>query len=231
MSSKIAIMGAMAEEIEPLLEKVENIKKIEYAKNIYYEATYRGREVVIAYSKIGKVFASLTATILIEKFGCDKLLFSGVAGAINPDLKIGDLIIASDLCQHDLDITAFGHPFGYVPEGQVCIPTDKKLREIAEEIAKARGLELKEGVIATGDQFISSKDRKAFISSTFSADALEMEGASVAVICDALEVPFFILRAISDSADGSADIDFDTFLESSAKISADFILDMVDKIE
>ena len=231
MSSKIAIMGAMAEEIEPLLDKVENIKKIEYAKNIYYEATYRGREVVIAYSKIGKVFSSLTATILIEKFCCDRLLFSGVAGAINQDLKIGDLIIASDLCQHDLDITAFGHPFGYVPEGQVCISTDKKLREIAKEIAKAKGLELKEGVIATGDQFISSKERKKFISSTFNADALEMEGGSVAVICDALEVPFFILRAISDSADGSADIDFDTFLESSAKISADFILDMVEKIE
>ena len=70
MSSKIAIMGAMAEEIEPLLERVDNIKKVKYAKNIYYEATYRGREVVIAYSKVGKVFASLTATILIEKFGC-----------------------------------------------------------------------------------------------------------------------------------------------------------------
>ncbi len=231
MRNKIAIMGAMAEEIEPLLEKVENIKKIEYAKNIYYEATYKGKEVVIAYSKIGKVFASLTATILIEKFNCNKLLFSGVAGAINPDLKIGDLIIASDLCQHDLDITAFGHPFGYVPEGQVSIPTDKRLRRVAKEVAKDRGLELKEGTIATGDQFISCKDRKAFILSTFNADALEMEGGSVAVICDALEVPFFILRAISDSADGSADIDFDRFLESSAKISADFILDMVERIE
>ncbi len=231
MKSKIAIMGAMAEEIEPLLEKVENIKKNRYAKNIYYEATYRGKDIVIAYSKIGKVFASLTATILIEKFGCDKLLFSGVAGAINPELKIGDLIIASHLCQHDLDITAFGHPLGYVPEGEVCIPTDRRLREIAKEIAERRGVELREGIIATGDQFISNRDRKAFISSTFNADALEMEGGSVAVICDALEVPFFILRAISDSADGSADIDFDKFLESSAKISADFILDMVENIE
>ena len=231
MSSKIAIMGAMAEEIEPLLDKVENIKKIEYAKNIYYEATYRGREVVIANSKIGKVFASLTATILIEKFGCDKLLFSGVAGAINPDLKIGDLIIASHLCQHDLDITVFGRPFGYVPGSQVYIPTDKRLRDIAKEIAKDRGLEVKEGIIATGDQFVSSKERKDFILSTFNADALEMEGASVALICDALEVPSFILRAITDSADGSADIESDIFLESSAKISADFILDMVEKIE
>ena len=229
--SKIAIMGAMAEEIEPLLAKVENIKKIEYAKNVYYEATYKGKDIVIAYSKIGKVFASLTATILLEKFKCKKLLFSGVAGAINPDLKIGDLIIASSLCQHDLDITAFGHPHGYVPEGDVCIFTDKKLRDIAKSVADKNSLSLKEGMIATGDQFVACSERKEFISSTFKADALEMEGGSVAVICDALGIPFFILRAISDSADGCADIDFDEFLESSAKISANFILDMVEAIE
>ena len=229
--SKIAIMGAMPEEIDPLLAKVENINKIEYAKNIYYEATYRGKDIVIAYSKIGKVFASLTATILIEKFGCNQLLFSGVAGAINPELKIGDLIIAKALCQHDLDITAFGHPHGYVPEGEVCISTDERLRDIAKEVAVKNSLTLKEGIVATGDQFVASSDRKEFISTTFKADALEMEGASVAVVCDALGGPFFVLRAISDSADGSADVDFDTFLESSAKISADFILDMVKAIE
>jgi len=228
--SKIAIMGAMPEEIEPLLEKVENIKKNEYGKNIYYEATYRGKDIVIAYSKIGKVFASLTATILIEKFGCEKLLFSGVAGAINPNLKIGDLIIADALCQHDLDITAFGHPHGFVPEGEVCISTDKSLRDIAKEVAKKNSLTLQEGLIATGDQFVASTDRKEFISSTFQADALEMEGASVAVVCDALNIPFFVLRAISDSANDDADMDFDTFLESSAKISANFILDMVESI-
>jgi adenosylhomocysteine/aminodeoxyfutalosine nucleosidase len=229
--SKIAIMGAMPEEIEPLLERVENIKKTVYGKNSYYEATYRDKEVVIAYSKIGKVFASLTATILIEKFGCNKLLFSGVAGAINPDLKIGDLIIADALCQHDLDITAFGHPHGFVPEGEVCIATDKSLRDIAKDVATKNGLKLQEGIIATGDQFVASTDRKDFISTTFQADALEMEGASVAVVCDALDIPFFVLRAISDSANDDAGVDFDTFLESSAKVSANFILDMVDSIQ
>ena len=229
--SKIAIMGAMPEEIDPLLAKVENINKIEYAKNIYYEATYKGKDIVIAYSKIGKVFASLTATILLEKFGCNQLLFSGVAGAISLELKIGDLIIATKLCQHDLDITAFGHPYGYVPEGDVYISTDEKLRDIAKEVAQKNSLKLKEGIVATGDQFVASTERKEFIASTFKADALEMEGASVAVVCDALDVPFFVLRAISDSADGSADMDFDEFLESSAKISADFILDMVEAIE
>jgi len=228
---KIAIMGAMPEEVEPIVAKLDNVKQTIYGANTYYEGSYNGQEVVVAYSKIGKVFATLTATMLIEKFGCDKLLFSGVAGAISNELNIGDLIIADGLCQHDLDITAFGHPFGYVPEGEVCIPTDVGLRNIAKDIAKSKGLTLKEGIIATGDQFVANPERKDWIGDTFKADALEMEGASVAVVCSALEVPFFILRAISDSADMDASFNFDEFLESSAKISADFILSMVDAIE
>ena len=229
--SKIAIMGAMPEEIEPLLKKVENVKKIEYANNSYYEATYKGKELVIAYSKIGKVFSSLTASTLIEKFGCQKLLFSGVAGAINPNLHIGDLIIADKLCQHDLDITIFGHDFGYVPEGAKFVETNKDLREVAKEVAKRSNLTLIEGTIATGDQFVASNDRKEFISKNFQADAIEMEGASVAVVCDALNIPFFILRAISDTANDDAGVDFDEFMVDSAIISANFILDMVENIE
>lgn len=229
--SKIAIMGAMPEEIEPLLSKLENINKIEYANNIYYEATYQGKELVVAYSKIGKVFSSLTASILLEKFGCTKLLFSGVAGAINPELKIGDLIIADKLCQHDLDISIFGHDYGFVPEGAKFIQSDERLREIAKKVAEKSGLNLIEGTIATGDQFVASNERKAFISENFAADALEMEGGSVAVVCDALEVPFFILRAISDTANDDAGMDFDEFMVSSAKVSAAFILDMVEHID
>jgi len=229
--SKIAIMGAMPEEIEPIISKLKNLKETKYAANTYYEGIYNGQELVVAYSKIGKVFATLTATSLIEKFNCDILLFSGVAGAISPDLNIGDLIIADGLCQHDLDITAFGHPYGYVPEGEVCIPTDVGLRNFAKEVAKEKGLDLVEGVIATGDQFVANPERKDWIGVTFKAHALEMEGASVAVVCSSLEIPFFILRAISDSADMDASFNFDEFLESSAKISADFILSMVDKIK
>jgi adenosylhomocysteine/aminodeoxyfutalosine nucleosidase len=227
---RIAIMGAMPEEIEPLVVNLENVQEIDYADNTYYVGTYRGQEVVVAYSKIGKVFATLTAATLIEKFECDTLLFSGVAGAISPDLHIGDLVIAQGVCQHDLDITAFGHPHGYVPEGQVCTWSDSQLREIAHKVAYDKGVTLKEGIIATGDQFVADPERKAWIAETFKADALEMEGAAVAVVCHALEVPFFILRAISDSADMDAGFDFDAFLKSSAKISADFVLAMVDKM-
>ncbi|HIE35138.1 MAG TPA: 5'-methylthioadenosine/adenosylhomocysteine nucleosidase [Campylobacterales bacterium] len=227
---KIAIMGAMPEEIEPLLSYMKDIKSFELANNIYYEAKYKGLDLIIAYSKIGKVFASLTASVMIEHFKAQKLLFSGVAGAISKDLKIGDLIVATKLCQHDLDITAFGHPYGYVPEGKVYIESDLELRIVAKEVAKEKRISIKEGIIATGDQFVADQNKKEWIKKSFKADALEMEGAAVAVVCDAFDIPFFIIRAISDAADMDAGFDFDKFLKSSSKISADFIVSMLNKI-
>jgi len=227
---KIAIMGAMPEEIAPILEIVGSYKTTEYAENVYYEATYKGVELVIAHSKIGKVFSTLTASSMIQHFGCSKLLFSGVAGGINPSLKIGDLIVASKLSQHDLDITAFGHPMGFVPGGSVFVEADRELIALSKEVAEELGKTVQEGVIATGDQFVHNTDTKNEIVKNFSADALEMEGASVAVVCNALDVPFFILRAISDTADTDASFSFDEFMESSAIISAEFVMKMVDKI-
>lgn len=228
--TKLAIMGAMEEEIEPLLAYFDNVQVVEFAKNRYYEVEYNGLNIVVAYSKIGKVFASLTAATLIEKFGCDMLLFSGVAGGINPQLNIGDLIIADKLCQHDLDITAFGHPCGYVPGGNVFVETSKELNAIAKIVAQENNIKVIEGTIATGDQFVHSNERKTFIENNFNADALEMEGASVAVVCDALNVPCFILRAISDTADMDAGFDFDEFLKSSAKNSADYLIKIINKL-
>jgi len=226
----LAIMGAMPEEIAPILEKLGEYKTTNYAGNKYYEASYNGVKLVIAYSKIGKVFSTLTATTLCEHFGAQKLLFSGVAGAVSPTLKVGDLIVATKLAQHDLDITAFGHPFGYVPEGAVFVEADKEMIAISKEVAKEMGKPVQEGIIATGDQFVANEERKNWIGETFGADALEMEGASVAVVCDALDVPFFILRAISDAADMDASFSFDEFLETSAVESAEFVMRMVDKL-
>lgn len=224
-------MGAMPEEVAPLLKALGTYSETTYAGNTYYEGTYVNHELVIAYSKIGKVFSSLTAATMIEHFGAEKLLFSGVAGGINPELKIGDLIVATQLCQHDLDITAFGHPYGYVPEGSQFVKSDSALVATAKTVASELNKSLREGIIATGDQFVASEARKNWIESTFNADALEMEGASVAVVCDALNVPFFILRAISDTADMDASFSFDEFMESSAIISAEFIMKMVQKID
>ncbi|WP_456403435.1 5'-methylthioadenosine/adenosylhomocysteine nucleosidase [Hydrogenimonas sp.] len=227
----VGIMGAMPEEIDPILKRLENVTKHEIADNIYYTALYGSLDLVIAYSKIGKVFSALTAATMIERFGVKKMLFSGVAGAINPELRIGDLIAATKLCQHDLDITAFGHPYGYVPEGSVYIEADPRLLEVAATAARTQGVKLRRGIVATGDQFVADEARKEWIGETFDADALEMEGASVAVVCDALKVPFFILRAISDAADMDAGFDFDAFLQSSALKSADFIFTMLDELD
>jgi len=236
---KIAIMGAMLEEVEPFLELSEHEPLLKYFKkhsdttyagNLYHEAHYKGLDIVLCYSKIGKVNAALTAMTLLEKFGCEVLLFTGVAGAVDPHLKIGDLIAATQLCQHDLDITAFGHPHGYVPEGKVYVEPSRELLHIAHEIAEEKGIELKGGIIATGDQFIADSARKGWIEQTFEADAIEMEGAAVAVVCDAMNVPFFILRAISDAADMDATFDFDEFLKHSSKVSSSFIMAMLEKI-
>jgi adenosylhomocysteine/aminodeoxyfutalosine nucleosidase len=236
---KVAIMGAMLEEVEPFLDigehepLLEFFKKhndIHYGGNTYHEATYKGIDVVLGYSKIGKVNASLTAATMIEKFGADILLFTGVAGAVKKELKIGDLIAATALCQHDLDITIFGHPHGYVPEGEVYVKPSHKLLTLAHEVAKKKGLDLQGGIIATGDQFIASEEKKNWIAQTFDADAIEMEGAAVAVVCSAFDVPFFVLRAISDAADMDARFDFDEFLKDSAKVSSSFVIAMLDEI-
>ncbi len=220
---RIAILGAMREEIEPLLPKVENLKKEEYANNIFYTGTLSGKEIALAYSKIGKVNAALTATLLIEKYGCKKLLFSGVAGGINESLKIGDLIVADKLVQHDVDITVFGHAWGFIPESGDFVESDKELNEIASKVAEKLGIKLIRGTIATGDQFIASEEKKEWIKNIYKADALEMEGASVGYVCKCLGVPFFVLRAISDTADMDAGFSFEEFLVSSAKVSANFL--------
>jgi len=227
---KIAILGAMREEIDPLLSKIENLKKHEYANNIFYTGTLRGKEIAMAYSKIGKVNAALTATLLIEKFGCRKLLFSGVAGAINESLKIGDLIFGEKLVQHDVDITAFGHPWGFIPESGDFVESDGELNELAKKVASKMGVKIIGGTIATGDQFIASEEKKEWIKNTYKADALEMEGASVGYVCKCLNVPFFVLRAISDTADMDAGFSFEEFLVSSAKVSANFLENMIDEL-
>ena len=226
----IGIIGAMREEIDPLLSFVKNYETIEYANNTFYKATYKEHTIYIVYSKIGKVNSTLTATTLIEKFNVEKIIFSGVAGGINASLKVGDLILATKLIQHDVDITAFGHPFGFIPESGDYITADKNLNNIAMKVAKEMDIKLLSGVIATGDQFIADETKKHWIRDTYNADALEMEGASVAYVCSSFGVPFCVLRAISDVADMDAGFSFDEFLKSSAIESAKFVYKMLDHL-
>jgi len=226
---KIAILGAMIEEIEPLLALYEH-ETVEFGGNKFYLAKHKNHELIIAYSKIGKVNSALTAAVMTLKFGAEILLFTGVAGAVNESLKIGDLVYATKAAQHDLDISAFGHPLGFVPGGKVFVESDAKLNKIALEVAANLGVNLRPAVIASGDQFICDEAKKSWIKENFSADIVEMEGASVAVACDSLGIPFFILRSISDSAGEKAEFDFDEFLVESAKISLNFISNLVEKL-
>jgi adenosylhomocysteine/aminodeoxyfutalosine nucleosidase len=223
----IGILCAMREELEPILENMKVKEKLNHANNIYYLASFEGKDIVLAYSKIGKVNAALSATIMIEKFKIEKLLFSGVAGAIDKDLKIGDLIIATKTAQHDVDLTVFGYEPGFIPESRVFFDCDSSLNEIARKVANKMGIKLKEGIIASGDQFIHSKEKKEWIKNTFNASAIEMEGAAVGCVCFNENIPFFMLRSISDTAEEGAGVDFDEFLEESSKISAKFLLNML----
>ena len=201
---KIGILGAMEEEITPLLEILKDYKEIKYANNSYYLANFGQHELILAYSKIGKVNSTLSAAVMIEKFGAQVLLFTGVAGALK-SLKIGDLLVATKLCQYDLDITAFGHPLGFVPGNEIFIKTDEKLNELAKQVANELGKKLAFGTIATGDEFICDENKKSKIVQVFDAEACEMEGASVALVCDALKIPCFVLRAMSDEAGEKAE--------------------------
>lgn len=226
---KIAILSAMREEITPFLERFPNYTQEEVGGNVFYKVVDGEYELVLAYSKIGKVHSALTTATMILHFGCEKLIFSGVAGGLSSELKVGDLIIANKLCQYDVDISAFGHPLGFIPESSVYIHTDESLNHLAKEVAQEKGIRLMEGVIASGDSFVASEEKKKWIIQNFGASAVEMEGASVANVCYLLKVPCLILRSISDSADGEADISFDEFLEKSAEVSADFVVSMLQK--
>jgi len=223
----IGILCAMREELEPILEYMKVKERLNHANNIYYLAEFEEKDIVLAYSKIGKVNAALSATVMIEKFKIKKLLFSGVAGAIDEDLKIGDLIIATKTAQHDVDLTVFGYEPGFIPESRVFFECDKNLNDLAFDVARKLNIKLKSGIIASGDQFIHSQEKKEWIKNTFNASAIEMEGAAVGCVCFNENIPFFMLRSISDTAEEGAGVDFDEFLEESSKVSAKFLIEML----
>ncbi len=226
---KIGILGAMREEITPILKLFGvGFEEVSLGGNIFHKGIYNDKEIVVAYSKIGKVHSTLTTTSMILAFGVQKVLFSGVAGSLVKDLKINDLLVAQKLVQHDVDLSAFDHPLGFIPESAIFIETSGSLNALAKKIASEQNITLKEGIIASGDQFVHSKERKEFLTSEFKASAVEMEGASVAFVCQKFGVPCCVLRSISDNADEKAGMSFDAFLEKSAQTSAKFLKSMVD---
>ncbi len=228
----IGIIGAMKDEITPLLEYYKEFETLTLGKLEFHKITLEKENKIlyITQSKIGKVSASIAATTLITKYNCEKILFTGVAGANHKNLDIGDLVIGNKLVHHDVDITAFGHPKGHIPEIGIEIDTSPELNKIAESIIKNKNHNYKIGTIATGDQFVHSKEIKDEITKNFNAIAIEMEGVAVAQVCMQLEIPCFILRAISDNANGDAPENFEEFVKQSAIKSSEIITEMIELI-
>ena len=210
---KLGIIGAMEEELETLLATMQSKTSFHRCGSDFYEGTLAGLPVVIVQCGIGKVNAAICAQILIDLFGVTHILNTGIAGSLNPGLDIGDLVISRDVMYHDVDVAAFGYPLGKVPgTDTVAFPGDEVLIRHAWEAAEAEHPgHTRIARIASGDQFICEKEKKDRIISITGADCTEMEGAAIAHTAYRSGIPFVILRAISDKADDSADMDYPTF--------------------
>lgn len=229
---RIGIIGAMNEEVELYISNLKKCKKIRYAKFDFYIGNFFGKEIVLVKSGIGKVNASACTQILINKFNINKVIFTGVAGALNPILNPYEIVISKDSVQHDIDITAFGRQRGEIPDEDSSIfKADKDLAETAYQIAKRENLKVILGRVLTGDQFIQSKEKSKELRRYFNGDCVDMETAAVAHVCKMNKIPYIAIRSISDKADCSSNIDFDVFLHKAAEISYSLVKNILKEIK
>jgi adenosylhomocysteine nucleosidase len=228
MKVDIGIIGAMEPEVEAIIATLEGKESETVSGITFHTGKIGGKRVAVAKCGIGKVFAALCAEIMILKFTPDLLVNTGVGGALASGITTGDIVIASDLCQHDMDTSAIGDPKGLVSGiNMIFFEADKRANEILLTSAKSLGLNARLGRIASGDKFIASKEDKTRIMTDFSADACEMEGCAIAQTAFVNGTPFAVVRAISDSADGEATMDYPTFLPLAARNSTNLTLALV----
>lgn len=224
----IGIIGAMAVEVDAIkasLEKCE-IKKVSGIE--FCRGYLDGKETVVAQCGIGKVFAALCAEAMINTYSPECIINTGVAGCLSEKLGTTDIAISKSVVHHDMDTSHIGDPVGLVSGiNLVEIPADKALADELAAIVEKNGINYVKGIIASGDQFVCTQERKDFIKNTFGAVACEMEGAAIGQVCYVNEVPFVILRAISDNADGTSDVDFPTFAAEAAKNSIKIVTEFV----
>ena len=229
----IGIIGAMEVEIAILKEKMEEVRIIKKASMDFYEGTLAGKKAVVVRSGIGKVNAGICAQILADVFSVDAIINTGIAGSLNKDINIGDIVLSTDVVQHDMDATGFGYSKGQIPQMSVSyFEADGKLRKLASQVCKEVNPEIQvfEGRIASGDQFVCDQDVKNKIVSEFSAYATEMEGAAIGQAAYLNEIPFLVVRAISDKADGSAQMDYSEFEKAAVEHSVKLTLNMLEKM-
>ncbi|MDV2684739.1 5'-methylthioadenosine/adenosylhomocysteine nucleosidase [Alkalihalophilus lindianensis] len=219
---KVAVIGAMNEEIERMLTEMEVEETIDYASVRFYKGKMLGRDIVLCKSGVGKVNAALTTQVLIDRFGITHILFTGVAGALDERLDVGDLVISTSAMQHDLDASPLGFKRGEIPmfEGDSDFRASEALLTYAEKAAE--GLvdrTVITGRVLSGDQFIADAEQVAELRKTFNGACVEMEGASVAQVATMNKIPFVIIRSISDKANGAASMSFTEFTDIASEQS------------
>lgn len=227
----IGIIGAMSREVKTLCEKMQNVEKTEMNSLVFYKGTLNGKEVVVVKSGVGKVNAALCAQLLALVFKADRIINTGIAGALAEGLNIFDFVVSSGAVYHDVDVSVFGYKPGEVPGLPVEFAADSKMIAAAEtafsktDIASSH--KLIKGRIASGDQFISSSEKKNFIRKEFNPACVEMEGTAIAHACHLNKVSFLIVRCMSDMADDSGDSTYTFNEDTAAELSAEFTLNLI----
>ncbi len=229
----IGIIGAMEEEVAVLKTSMEVDEVVNYASMEFCKGTLCGKQVVIVRSGIGKVNAGICAQILADKFNVDKIIHTGIAGSLDAQIDIGDVVVSTDLVEHDMDATLFGDPLGQVPRMDTfSFPADPELVEKAVAANEEANPDIKTftGRIVSGDQFVSSPEVKEKLVVHFQAKCTEMEGAAVAHAAYLNKISCVIIRAISDKADNSATMDYPTFEKLAIERSVRLVKNLLPRI-
>lgn len=211
---KIGIIGAMDEEVKQLKDKMSGVQVKTKASMDFYSGSIDGKEVVVVRSGIGKVNAAICTQILIDEFLVETVINTGIAGSLKAEINIGDIVLSTDAVQHDMDVTSFGHEYGVIPRmGTSIFPADQDLIQLAKKVCENVNPDIQVylGRIVSGDQFIDDKAKKNWIADQFKGFCTEMEGAAIAQTAYLNNIPFLIVRAISDKADDSANMDYYDF--------------------
>ncbi len=226
---KIGIIGAMEQEVAILKASLTNLIETSKAGANYFSGQINGVDVVLLQSGIGKVSAAIGTTLLIDNYQPDVIINTGSAGGFAASLTMGDVVISSEVRHHDADVTAFGYEIGQMAGQPAAFIADEKLVTVAEQaVATLEGKHAVKGLICTGDAFVCSADKQQFIRQHFpSVIAVEMEASAIAQTCHQFDVPFVVVRAISDVADKESPMSFDEFLPLAAQSSSEMVFEMI----
>lgn len=230
---KLGIIGAMQEEVDTLIKLLKNKKETIINHLTFFAGIYKNVELIVVRCGVGKVNAAMCSQLLIDKFNPDYIINIGVAGAVSDDVDICDIVISTHLVEHDFDCTAFGYKKGVIPRlDDSKFKADEYLLELSRKSRNNLSNKIKffEGVIASGDIFVSSKEIKDELQNLHLAMCTEMEGAAIAHVCSLNNVPFLVIRSMSDKADGKAPNNFNQFVIDSAENSRVFIQEMIENM-